>query len=60
MLLLFPACSRPDDEEEEQLQAAIGCAKISQFFSAKPQQLQENKRRHRFFEERGLKPITDF
>ena len=49
---------RPDDEEEDQLQAAIGCAKISQFFGPKTQE--KAKRRHRFFEERGLKTVTDF
>ena len=48
---------RPDDDEPEN-SAAIGCAKISQFFT--PKTVDISKKRHRFFEERGLKPFSDF
>ena len=45
---------RPDDDEDE---AAMGCAKISQFFA--PKSVDVSKKKHRFFEERGLKPVTN-
>ena len=48
---------RPDDDEDDQLQAAVGCAKISQFFGSKPQN--KTHSRHRFFQDRGLKPVTN-
>ena len=52
--IIFTFIPRPDDEEADQVQAAVGCAKISQFFGAKP----TPKTRHRFFQERGLKTVT--
>lgn len=47
----------PDDDEPEN-PAAVRCAKISQFFA--PKSVDVSKKRHRFFEERGLQPISDF
>ena len=46
---------RPDDDEDT---ITSNCAKISQFFAPKSQDL--SKKKHRFFEERGLHNITDF
>ena len=42
---------RPDDDEDE---ASAGCAKISQFFSPRTE-AEPLRKRHRYFEERGLK-----
>lgn len=49
----FPS-HRPDDDDDE---AAAGCAKISQFFV--PKSVDVSKKKHRFFEERGLQPVTN-
>ena len=46
---------RPDDDEDT---VSTGCAKISQFFAPKSQDT--SKKKHRFFEERGLQNVTDF
>ncbi len=45
------AC-RPDDEETED---SIGCSKIGSFFAKSSQQ----HKRHRYFEEIGLKHISE-
>ena len=47
-------CIRPDDGETE---ASAGCAKLSQFFAPKTGS-QPARKRHRYFEERGLKTFS--
>lgn len=46
----------PDDDESQSTPA--GCAKISQYFQ--PSTADESRKRHRFFEERGLCITSDF
>ena len=54
-LSLSPSLLRPDDDDDS---VSAGCAKISQFFAPKSQDT--SKKKHRFFEERGLKNVMDF
>lgn len=45
---------RPDEDEDE---VSAGCAKINQFFV--PKSSEPVKKRHRYFEERGLQTLTE-
>lgn len=45
---------RPDEDED---QVSANCAKISQFFA--PKSSETVKKRHRYFEERGLQTLTE-